>query len=92
VSGSAQCPHLEFDATVNVARIEDTGLKYAHLAILCRNCGKPAKFRGMKWGLSPDEPRAAVGDEQANLPFLCEGDAYNGKGMSYSITRFDNDH
>ena len=81
------CQHLEFRADVKVARIEDTGLKYAELRINCTQCGKPARFRGLPWGLSPDYPTAAVGDEEANLPFLLEGDRYNGKGIGYRIVK-----
>lgn len=85
MSGSSKCPHFNFQANVNVARIEDTGLKYAHLTVRCTDCGKPAQFRGVPWGLSPDQPMAAVGDEEVRLPFLCEGDDYTGKGIGFSI-------
>ncbi len=87
MSATSVCPHLEFSATVNVARIEDTGMKYAEVSIRCTHCGKPARFRGLPWGLSPDHPTASVGDEEANLPFLCEGDAYNGKGIGFAVKR-----
>lgn len=85
MSATVTCPHLRFSATVNVARIEDTGLKYAEMRIVCADCGKPARFRGLPWGLSPDHPTAGVGDEEVRLPFLCEGDQYNGKGIGFSI-------
>lgn len=90
MTASAKCPHLEFSATVNVARIEDTGLKYAEVSIRCVHCGKPARFRGLPWGLSPDHPTAAVGDEEAVIPFLCEGDVYTPPAtgpVGYSIQR-----
>ena len=80
-----KCPHFNFAADVKVARIEDTGLKYAELTVRCSDCGKPAVFRGLPVGLSPDHPTASFGDEEVNLPFLCEGDDYNGQGIGYSI-------
>lgn len=85
MSGSSKCPHFNFQAQVNVARMEDTGLKYAEVTIRCVDCGKPAQFRGLPWGLSPNHPTAGVGNEEVNLPFLCEGDEYNGKGIGFSV-------
>ena len=87
MSGSATCPHLEFAAQVNVQRIEDTGMKFAEVSIRCTHCGKPARFRGLPWCLSNDHPTAAVGDEEARLPFLCEGDTYTGKGIGFSVQK-----
>lgn len=85
MSGSSKCPHFNFQANVDVARIEDTGLKYAHITIRCADCGRPAEFRGLPCGISPDQPASSVGAEEARLPFLCGGDDYNGKGIGFSI-------
>ncbi len=85
MSASAQCPHMQFQAAVNVARIEDTGMKVAEIQIRCSHCGMPAQFRGVPLGVSPDHPTASIDGEEVRLPFLCEGDVYTGKGISLSV-------
>jgi hypothetical protein len=68
------CDHRNFNADVTVNRLEDVGLNYADLTIRCASCGAPAVFRGLKLGLSPNEPRANPGNQEVRLPFTCEGD------------------
>lgn len=82
----SRCFHMNFRADVKVARIEDTGLKYADITIRCVDCGSPAVFRGMPTGLSPDQPCGSVDAQEARLPFLCEGDTYDGTSMGFTIT------
>lgn len=85
MSATTQCPHFNFQADVKVARIEDTRMKHAELTIRCTDCGKPAQFRGLPFGVSSDRPTVSIDAQEANLPFLCEGDAYTGKGISLSV-------
>lgn len=81
----SKCPHLEFRCECNVQRIEDTGLKYADIRIICVNCDQPAKFRGLLMGLSPNHPTTDPGEEEVRLPFEIHRGEYNGKGISYGI-------
>jgi hypothetical protein len=85
MNASSKCPHFNFVAQVNVARIEDTGLKYAEITIRCTDCNKPAEFRGLPYGLSPDQPMASPDNREIRAPFLCEGDEYNGKGIGFTV-------
>lgn len=85
MSASSKCPHFHFEANVEVARIEDTGLKYAHVTIICIDCGKPAVFRGLEIGVSPDHATGDVEGKEARLPFVLDPDDYNGNGLGYSI-------
>jgi hypothetical protein len=85
MSATHICPHFNFAADVKVARIEDTGMKYADLTIVCTDCGKPAQFRGLSFGLTPHHPTVSVDRQEARLPFLCEGDAFRDDGLSYSL-------
>lgn len=75
MSASTQCPHLEFEAQVNVARFENSTLKYADVTIICKNCGHPAVFRGLPVGVLPDQPTGSVGGQEARLPFTVDTDA-----------------
>lgn len=74
MSASSKCPHLSFNANVNVIRLEDTGLKYAELTVRCIHCDAPAVFRGMPIGLSPAQPMMQPDGQEVRLPFICDGD------------------
>lgn len=70
------CKHMNFSATVGVARLEDSGRFNAEIRIRCAHCNVDFRFLGLKIGLdtagammSPDgkEARIAivpVGEEQ----------------------------
>jgi hypothetical protein len=67
---ASSCPHTEFDALVEVDRIEDSGRFQADIRIWCRDCGMPMRFKSRTTvaldldglGLSVDqlELRAAI--------------------------------
>ena len=44
------CKHMNFEASVNVARIEDKGRFMAEIHIRCKDCGTPFQFMGLKPG------------------------------------------
>lgn len=85
MSASTQCPHTTFQATVEVARLEDNTLKYAEVRIICIDCGKPAVFRGLDVGVNPDRPTCAFGDDEARLPFIVQGDPAPKDSASFSV-------
>jgi len=43
---SGSCKHAAFKATVNVARLEDTGRFVAEISIKCCQCDLPFQFMG----------------------------------------------
>ena len=48
------CKHNNFDATVKVARIEDSGRFMAEVQVKCADCGVPMQFMGLQPGLNFD--------------------------------------
>lgn len=73
----ADCAHMNFDANVAVARLEDSGRFNAEIRIKCVDCQKPFRFLGLKVGLdtagammSPDgqEARIAIAPADEEQP------------------------
>lgn len=70
------CPHEEFLATVNIDRITDGDHErpnvvlgfYACIRIICLECNTPFHFKGLRYGLTPTEPRVEVGGLEARMP------------------------
>lgn len=86
MSATSKCPHLNFHAQVNVARIADVGIMYADVTIKCTVCGAPAEFRGIDdIGLLPFKPTKSVDSREARLPFICFGDDEPKPSHGYSI-------
>ena len=48
------CKHMNFEADVKVARIEDKGRFMAEIHIRCKDCGTPFQFMGLKPGFDFD--------------------------------------
>jgi len=63
-----KCKHLNFDAQVNVIRLEDSGSFMAEVKIECRECHTPFQFLGMPMGLSFTKPMVEVMAVEARLP------------------------
>lgn len=78
----SDCEHEEFDASVHVNRLEDTGRFMADIEICCKNCGVPMVFLGAPRGLDMNglatdtdgiELRAAIHPEGETVPELALG-------------------
>lgn len=54
------CPHPEFFAIVNVARIEDRKEFVCEVQVQCTRCGNPFKFLGVPGGYNPMAPACSV--------------------------------
>lgn len=78
-----ECPHLEYQFDVRVARMEDTNIKYAEVSGRCLNCGDAARFRGMHIGCTPAHPTMALDGSEANLPFTVGDEEYDGKAIGF---------
>ena len=48
------CKHEQFQASVNVNRLVDTGRFMADVKIVCVVCGTPFRFLGLPCGVDPD--------------------------------------
>ena len=62
------CTHEEFNAEVEVNRLEDIGAFAADVRIRCRQCQRPFQFLGLPGGLAPDQPTVSVDGTEARLP------------------------
>lgn len=67
------CPHMNFEATVAVARIEDVGRFVAEVKIHCIECGLPFQFLGIEPGFNYEAPTVALDGLLANLPICPQG-------------------
>jgi hypothetical protein len=68
------CPHEDFDAFVDVARItagdnDPTVIGYtAEIRVNCRACGEPFRWTGVPAGLSPRQPTCSVDGTELRAP------------------------
>ncbi len=62
MADTATCPHMNFRASVTVARMEDTGQFAADVRIHCDVCGLPFQFLGLEPGLDLHGARVSVDD------------------------------
>lgn len=75
MSGSAQCPHLEFAFQIRVDRFEDDTIKQAEIRGKCLNCDRPIVFRcDLPMGVSWTRPALSTDAQELRLPIVVEGD------------------
>jgi len=61
------CKHMNFDARVEVARLEDTGRFMAHVTIKCAECGEPFQFLGIEPGLNMRGATVSIDGTEARM-------------------------
>lgn len=61
------CDHLNFEASVGVHRLEDTGQFMSEVKVWCRNCREPFQFLGLSPGLDLSGARVSVDGLEANI-------------------------
>lgn len=61
------CKHMNFAASVKVARLEDTGRFMAEVTVKCEDCGEPFQFLGLEPGLDMQGARVSVDGLEANM-------------------------
>ncbi|GLQ09272.1 hypothetical protein GCM10007913_12040 [Devosia yakushimensis] len=61
------CPHMNFEASVTVARLEDSGRFMAEVKIKCAECGEPFQFLGLDMGLNLRGATVSADGLEANL-------------------------
>lgn len=67
------CPHMNFVAQVNVARIEDIGRFAADITIRCADCGLPFQFLGLEAGLNLAGATVSVDGLEARMAIAPQG-------------------
>lgn len=81
------CQHMNFDAEVRVARIENKGRFVAEIQIKCRDCGIPMQFMGLKPGFDFDGATVSLDGLEANIGIHPQGQQPNPlqKLMGYTV-------
>ncbi len=64
----SECEHKEFEANVEVNRIEDVQKFAADVHIVCRDCKTPFRFLGLPGGVSLSHPTVSIDAIEARLP------------------------
>lgn len=64
------CPHMNFDATVTVNRLEDSGRFIADVMIKCLDCGEPFQFLGLEPGVRLSGAAVSLTGLEAHLSIL----------------------
>ena len=84
------CAHLEFNAKVEVNRLEDTGQFMADVAIACRQCGLEFEFLGLEPGLDLQGAKVGIDGLQARLAIIPKGCRPNPlQRMAFDIRKFE---
>jgi hypothetical protein len=68
-----ECKHMNFDAHVAVARLEDIGKFNAEISIKCLECGTPMQFLGLAPGLKLTGAAVSVDGLEARLAICPQG-------------------
>lgn len=87
---SGTCKHMNFSASVGVARLEDTGGFMAEIRVQCAECGLPFQFLGLEPGIDMQGARVSIDGLEANIAIVPQGARPNPlQRMAYNNTRFD---
>ena len=70
-----QCKHEDFEARVEVNRLEDIGCFVADIRVTCSQCHIPLQFLGLPIGLKLDGAAVSVDGIEAHLAIAPQGEA-----------------
>jgi hypothetical protein len=69
-----QCQHEDFEAAVDVHRLEDSGRFQADVRINCKECGLPFRFIGLPAGLDLNGAATSADATEARLSIAPKGE------------------
>lgn len=69
------CQHHEFNASVAVARLEDSGRFMAEIRVSCKQCGTPFQFLGLDPGVDLNGARCSIDALEAHIAIAPQGRA-----------------
>jgi len=69
------CEHKDFEAKVEISRLEDIGRFAADVTIHCKDCNLPFQFLGLPGGLNLEGPAVSVDATEARLAIVPYGEA-----------------
>ena len=81
------CKHMNFEASVNVARIEDKGRFMAEIHIRCKDCGTPFQFMGLKPGFDFNGATVSLDGLEANIGIHPQGAQPNPPSAACGVQR-----
>ena len=89
----ADCPHQDFDAVVEVARLIDSGKFLAHVRLTCAACGERMRFVGVeRAGVSFHQPAVSVDECELLAPVEPEGEKRLRESLTYEIPEIPRRH
>ena len=84
------CKHLNFHASVGVARLEDTGGFMAEIRVECADCKMPFQFLGLEPGLDMQGARVSIDGLEANIAICPQGEKPSPlQRMAFGVRKFD---
>lgn len=89
MSASSQCGHSDLHFHLNNVRFGNTNIHYLEVTARCNVCAVDMVFRGLPAGLSPDQATSSLDGKTASIPFLGEGEVYDGKASGYFVKVID---
>ncbi len=84
------CEHHNFQASVKVARLEDTKQFMAEITVKCGDCGTAFQFLGLEPGIDMQGARVSIDGLEANIA-ICPAGARPSplQRMAFNVDRFD---
>lgn len=67
------CEHLNFDAEVDVNRLNDVGAFMADIRIKCHDCGHPFQFPKLGSGIRSDRASTSIDGQELHVPIKPKG-------------------
>jgi len=86
------CPHPNFFASVNIARLEDSGKFVADIRIKCTACEEPFRFVGVAAGLRFDGPTCSIDGTELHAPIEPELEKMLHAQASYQMPEIPKRH
>lgn len=77
------CEHKQFEAKVDVIRLEDSKRFMAEVHVKCVECDTPFQFIGMDMGLDYNKPMIEVDGCEARLPIAPQGEVPHPLGHKF---------
>lgn len=82
-----ECQHEDFEARVEVNRIEDVGCFIAAVSVRCAECGEQFRFVGADFrpGLNFQRPTVSIDGCELNVPIEPEGEKRLFSGATFVL-------
>ena len=85
-----KCEHQNFEADVQVNRIEDIGRFSADVRVKCMDCGVPFRFIGLPSGVDVNSPTVSIDATEGRFPIAPKGEVLSeleGTPIGFSLRK-----